>query len=222
MAEIPLPSLETIEKIFGWVAQQADTWLQVVKSPKEFISKIDLTSPRELGKSLQFLAFMLVCIRVLELPIDALRLHEQVFDATTQISMLVLYAIEVLLFSSSIYFFGKLSRGKGQYKSILTAMFYAVALWPFGILPAYIAPGSVHDALRSGSFTPIAPAPQEILFLIAGAIGVTFVIIRLVPLIKFIHAIGLLRALLVVGLTGVVDLFYGYIVVLPIVPAITK
>jgi hypothetical protein len=50
MAEIPLPSLETLAKLSGWLKQQANNWLDVVTSPKDFVSAIDLDSLDELGK----------------------------------------------------------------------------------------------------------------------------------------------------------------------------
>ena len=44
----------------GWVTRQAITWFQMVKSPKDFVSSIDLASADELGIRSSF-CFLLLC-----------------------------------------------------------------------------------------------------------------------------------------------------------------
>jgi hypothetical protein len=224
MAEIPLPSLETIGKISGWVTEQANIWLQVVKSPKEFVSKIDLTSQSEFGKSVQFLFFVLVCVIILELPIDALRLHLHVFDATTQICNFIVMAIEALLFSSTIYLFGRAILGKGRYRNTLIAMFYSAALYPIAVFPFYLASTWDSEHLASGSalFSPDPNPVRALLFASAVLFIYVYLTVKLIPVIKHVHSFGAIRALFALGLTGVVVGFYEYLVAIPFVAELVK
>lgn len=231
MAEIPLPSLETLGKISGWVTQQATTWLQVVNNPKDFASKIDLTSPAELGRSVQFLVFVVLCTLVLGTPIDALRLHFHVFDATTQICQLLFMALQIVIFSFSIYLFGKLIRGKGECRSTLTAMFYSAALYPLGLVANYLMPDTWTNGIESGSlasvifsafYAPFQSLMRDGILLTVGVVIIAYIVSKLVPLIRFLHPFGTIRALLVIWLASLIDAYYTLYVVMPLVPDLVK
>jgi hypothetical protein len=118
MAEIPLPSFETLAKASDWIKQQAMIWLEVVKSPRDFVAGIDLSSTAEFGRSVQFLFFIIVCMYIIEIPIDAIWFHVRVFDAASVICELIISTFEVVLFSSSIYLFARAMRGKGEYRDV--------------------------------------------------------------------------------------------------------
>jgi hypothetical protein len=196
----PLPSLETIAKASGWLSRQANIWLQVVRSPKDFVATIDTTSPTELGKSVQFLFFVLVCTMVLEMPLDALTLHLHVFDPATQIINLFLMACDVVVFSSGIYLFARLMLGKGQYRGTLTAMFYAGALYPFYSLTMYFY--FLAGLGLIGSVVLLAV--------------LTYICVKLAPLVKSIHSIGIIRALIALGLAAAVVVYFESVVSIPL------
>lgn len=200
MAEIPLPSLETLARLSGWLKQQANTWLDVVTSPKDFVSSIDLNSPEELGKSLQFLVFVIICVHV--------------FDATTQITDVIVEAIEAVVFGSAVWFFGKMLRGKGQYRSVLIAMFYATAFTLFFTMGNYAGGYDKQDFL-SGSFfstNPNSDPVRDTITAILAIIIIAYATVKLVPLIKYVHAVGAIRAFMILSFAFAVDIWYGHLI----------
>jgi hypothetical protein len=214
MAEIPLPSLETLAKLSGWLKQQANNWLDVVTSPKDFVSDIDLDSPAELGKSLQFLTFVIICDQILELPLYALDLQLRVFDPTTQITNVIVEAIEAVVFGSAVWFFGRILRGKGQYRSTLIAVFYATAFTLFFTMGNYAGGYDKQDFL-SGSFlssNPNSDPVRDTITAILAIIIIAYATVKLVPLIKYVHAVGAIRAFTILGLAFAVDIWYGHLV----------
>jgi hypothetical protein len=214
----PLPSLETLAKASGWLTRQASIWVQVVKSPRNFVSTIDMTSSVEFGKSVQFLSFVILCMFILEMPIDALKFRYQVFEPTTQIIRLILVVLEIVLFSSAIYLFGKAMRGKGEYRASLIAMFYATAFYPFALLTQYVLDvGSNQQPTND-----IEVTTKAVVGLIVVAVVAAYITVKLVPLVKFIHSIGTIRALLVLLLTQATVILYDSIVSGPLLYMLRK
>ena len=188
------------------MSRQANIWVEVVKDPKDFVSAIDMTSQSEFGKSLQFLCFVIGSCFILETPLDALLFHYHVFDATTQIIRLILTVMEFLLFCSGVYVFGRALRGKGRYRETLIAMFYSAALSPFVVPAQYF--------LVSGGGSPDEPkitAHQLIAAILIVAVLI-YVTVKLIPVIKFAHSFGAIRALLVLGLVAMTDVIYGNLI----------
>jgi hypothetical protein len=212
MPEIPLPSLETLAKASGWLSRQADIWLQVIKSPKHFISSVDLTAAPELGRSVQFLIFVLICTSILELPVFALKLHLHVFDATTQITNLILMTIEIVLFSSMIFLFGRTMWGKGQYRNTMIAMFYATAFYPLGLIPMYVNDFDTASWIVDPGREPVKAIVSKLVTLVVWI----YVAWKVIPLIKVIHSVGAIRALIVIGLSFAVVISYEALVYGPI------
>jgi hypothetical protein len=209
---------EMTAKFAAWVTRQANIWVQVVRSPKNFVSTIDMTSSAEFGKSVQFLSFVIFCMFILEMPIDALKFRYQVFDASTQIIRLILVVIEIVLFSSAIYLFGKAMRGKGEYRSSLIAMFYGTAFYPFALMTQYVLDVGVNQHPASD----VEVTTKAVAGLIAVVVVAVYVTVKLVPLIKFIHSIGAIRALLVFLLTQVTVILYDSIVSGPMLYMLRK
>jgi hypothetical protein len=186
---------EMIGNGYAWVNRQANIWLQVVKSPKDFVSSIDLASTEELGKSVQFLFFALACNQILETPLEVLAVHLNAYDPTTLITNFCMTALEVIICGSAAWFFGRAMKGKGQYRSVSVAIFYAyTALIPVATIVKYLAGG-----YWGGSFVSDPdPSPLKLgYFLVLVLIFYGFVATKLIPVIKFIHLIGAIRATLV-------------------------
>jgi hypothetical protein len=195
----------------AWPVRQANIWLQVVKNPKEFVSSIDLASTGEVGNSVQFLCFVVLCNAVLSVPIDALQLHLNVFNPINQITNAITSVLESILFGSAIWFFGRAIRGRGQYRCALIAGFYATAFFLIFNIPDYVT-GKDSRKIVSGSFVvgaDVDPVKSWIAVIVSACILI-YVTIKLIPLIKFIHSIGTFRASLVYCATVAASTSFEY------------
>jgi hypothetical protein len=199
---------EIVGDISEWVIRQANIWLQVIKSPKDFVSAIDLASGDEFGKSLQFLFFVVICNQILSVPINAIYLHLHTYDPTVVITGLITGAIDGVMWGTATWLFGRVMKGKGQYRNVLVAGFYSTAFTPFFTIYLYLSGYSKQEVLN-----PFIDDPNgdPVRANIAGPVGIVLVVyiaIKLVPLIRFIHSIGVIRASIVYGLTFAVSCLY--------------
>jgi TIR domain len=204
--------LDWIGGASGWVTRQAITWFQMVKSPRDFVSSIDLASADEFGKSVQFLFFIIMCVALLHIPLDALDAHQRVYDPTTQIASFILSAIEAFVFGSVIWLFGRAVGGKGQYRSTLVAGFYSIAFFPFLTVGMYA--GFSNPKAPSGTFWG-PPNPDPVISwvsLVVALIILVYVGAKLISLIRYVHSVGVIRASIVFVLTVTVSICYeGFI-----------
>lgn len=224
MAEIPLPSFEFLGKVSGWLSDQANLWLTIVASPVDYISQTVTDSRICLLKSLQFLSFVVLACAVVTTPLDVIVWHANVFDATTQITGIILNYLQIILFSYFIYLFGYIVKGRGKLVSVLSSMFFASALLPFFVFTHYIDYRSqvLLQTMKGGmTFIDVKPedivadAPMIILAGIIELIVIIYIIRKLIPVVKWVHTLGFLRALLVVLLAGALQQLIAYTVFLP-------
>ena len=202
--------LGMIGKVSGWLNQQAIIVFHVIKSPKDFVSSIDLASSSEFGKSVQFLFFVMICYQILLIPLTVLETHVHPFNVTTQLTGLILNAIATVVFGSAIWLFGRALGGKGQYRSTLIATFYSTALFLFiGIITIYvIGDDTLRVASGSGGLDQIKDPVKLAITAVVTLIFIGFLTVKLLPLVKIIHSIGTIKALLVLGLTFAVRALY--------------
>jgi hypothetical protein len=224
-ARTPLIS-DKIGNIFEWVIHQANICLQVIKSPKDFVSKIDLESGGELGKSIQVLFFVLVCNEILRLPLDATGLQLPMFDPTVRITRFILEALVAVLFGSVVWLFGKAVNGKGKYRNVLVALLYSSVFILFKTITDYIGGFDKQELLSvlSGSSEKYVREYNISLIIhaIVYSIFLCYVAIKLVPLVRFVHSIGAIRALLVLACTFLTITVYGELVSLPLLAELVK
>jgi hypothetical protein len=233
--EMPLPSFETLTKVSGWIGEQATTWLMIVRSPLTFLSGTDINSTAVFGRSIGFVAFILVVTEIISLPIDALMWHFNVLEVTYQLSNFVLSALSISIFSFAVLFFGRMLRGKGEAVAVITSMFYAAAFYPFVNLAGnYITvPASdfqkyVMQVLARGfSQADMSGISYSgaVAFTITSWIQILIVcwlIAKLVPIVKFVHKIGAGRAFIVIALAGCIEQVYEVFIWVPLIMGLAK
>ena len=198
-----------IGKVSGWLNQQAIILFHVIKSPKDFVSSIDLASSNEFGKSVQFLFFVMICYQILLIPLNVLETHVHTFNVTTQLTGLILNAIATVVFGSAIWLFGRALGGKGQYRNTLIATFYSTALFLFiGIIAVYVIGDDTLRVASAGSLDQIKDPVKLAIAVVVTLVFIGFLTVKLLPLVKIIHSIGTIKALVVLGLTFAVRALY--------------
>jgi len=231
MAELPFPSFETLAKVSGWIREQAAIWLAVVRNPLSFLSGVDMYSNAALGQSTGFLAFVLAANAIIKVPFDALEMHFNVLDVTYQLSDFVLTAISILIFSYSIFFFGKMLRGKGTPVAVMNSMLFAAAFYPLFNALGNIAGATSGDYYKQLLQTVanhgvlVAPTQHPVAAIAYGFIMlpiVIWIISKLVPIVKSVHKIGSFRALIVLSLAGVAEQIYEGLVWIPLIMGLSK
>lgn len=71
-------------------------------------------------------------------------------------------------------------------------------------------------------YVVVPMSPIEIFGSILVLAAVILIVVKLVPLIKMVHEVGRLRALLIIAVAGVVDELYGWFVCMPFVAEMVK
>ena len=129
---------------------------------------------------------------------------------TTQLTGLILNAIATVVFGSAIWLFGRALGGKGQYRNTLIATFYSTALFLFiGIIAIYvIGDDTLRVASGSGGLDQIKDPVKLAITAVVTLIFIGFLTVKLLPLVKIIHSIGTIKALVVLGLTFAVRALY--------------
>jgi hypothetical protein len=210
------------------VIRQANIALEVVKSPRNFVSKIDLASADALGKSVQFLFFVVMCDEILRLPLDVVSSPLRM-DPTIRITEFITLISGPVLFGSAVWLFGKAVNGKGRYRNVLIAMLYTSAFVFLNIILAYIFLPHGFDkqvflsALNLSLEKPVREAnTADIIGAFVSLIVFCYVFIKSVQLVKFVHSIGAIRASLVLACGYGVEPAYFWFVERPFLNDVLK
>ena len=223
MAEIPLPSLETLSKISGWFGEQAKTWLAIVRNPVVFLSELDLASQDVLASSLKFFFCVLLATHIIHIPLFSILYHLDAFDAATAISLFFVFALQVVLFGYCIYAFGRLLRGNGTLMATFISTFYISAFLPIMILAS--VPAAVQEVVYRNAFHVdplfdnngyLKPSPTYLLLLAVWLAAQIYVVIKIVPVVKYVHKFDTFRALAVLGGACLVYFAYLWLVFWPL------
>src|SRR5262249_21250984 len=126
---------EMIGQFSAWVIRQANIAFEVIKSPKNFVSNIDLASRDALKKSVQFLFFAVICNEILRLPLEIVGVQR---PPLVRITSVISYIVGTVLFGSAVWLFGKAMNGEGRYHNVLVAMLYSSAFVFLDIILAYM------------------------------------------------------------------------------------
>lgn len=229
MTEIPLPSFEILTKFYNWLTEQAKVWFFVVSDTKTFLSGLDLNSTTTLGRSVQLLSFSVALIVVSTFPIDALLWRIRPFDATATILDLILIILSIIIFSVSVYLFSKCLLGKGRLAASIASMFYATAFMPFLYLLHYLdrLDPDFRKLILSGDYFGQSAIqtlynPRSIIVALIQLPVFIYVTIKIVNIVRFVHEIDIIRAIIVVCLAGIVEQSYEYVVLTPIFAEIVR
>ena len=199
------------------------------KSPKNFVSSIDLGSADALTKSVQFLFFAVICNEILRLPLDVVSSSFRM-DPTLRITWLIIDILDPVLFGSAVWLFGKAVNGKGQYRNVLVAMLYSSAFMFLDTILAYIF--LPHGGFDKQTLLDVLSGASEkhvgefnTVDAISGFVSLIvscYVYIKLVPLVAFVHSIGAIRASLVLACAYAADGLYVWFVGRPFLVDVVK
>jgi hypothetical protein len=218
---------EMVGQLSAWVTRQANIAFEVIKSPKNFVSSIDLASTDALGKAVQFLFFAVMCNEILRLPLDVVSSSARM-DPTLRISWLIINISDPFLFGSAVWLFGKAVNGKGPYRNVLVAMLYSSAFMCLDTIVGYIF--LPHGGVDKQALLNILSGSSQnrefnTVDAIGGIVSLTvscYVYIKLVSLIKFVHSIGAIRASLVLACVYAADGLYVWFVGRPFLTDVLK
>jgi hypothetical protein len=220
---------EMIGQSSAWVIRQANIALEVIKSPKKFVSSIDLAAADALGKAVQFLFFVVMCNEILRLPLDVVVRSQLRMDPTLRMTWLIINILDPVLFGSAVWLLGKAVNGKGPYRNVLVAMLYSSAFMFLDTILAYIFlphGGIDKQALLSalsGSSQNVGEFnTADAIFAFVTLIVSCYVYIKLASLVKFVHSIGAIRASLVLAFAYAADAFYVWFVGRPFLVDVVK
>jgi hypothetical protein len=221
---------EMIGQSSAWVIRQANIALEVIKSPKNFVSSIDLASPDALGKAVQFLFFVVMCNEILRLPLDVVVRSQLRTDPTLRMTFFITQILDPVLVGSAVWLFGKAVNGKGQYRNVLIAMLYSSAFNFFDTILTYIF--LPHGSVDKQALLSVLGASSQkyvgefntadAIFAFVTLIVFCYVYIKLASLVKFVHSIGAIRASLVLACAYTADAFYVWFVGRPFLVDVVK
>src|SRR5262249_5772502 len=95
---------EIVAQFSAWVIRQANIAFEVIKSPKNFVSSIDLASADAFKKSVQFLFFAVIRNEILRLPLEIVGVQR---PPIVRITGSISYMVGAVLFGSAVWLFGK-------------------------------------------------------------------------------------------------------------------
>jgi HAMP domain-containing protein len=119
--------------------------------------------------------------------------------------LLVVNILLFLLFCFMTFWAARLLGATGDLPHTLAAMFYSSALMIVLVLTKYV---TALDPARTG--------PTGLFGLVLELAAMIWIIVKLVPLIKTVHQVGRLRALLIIALAGVVEKSFEWLVATPL------
>jgi hypothetical protein len=196
--EVPVPSLENIKAAWAWAIDQLDIWFQVIRDPVATLSAIDLDSPKETIKAIQFAVFPLMLGPLLMIPIPLF-----VPDVGSSLGIVGYFIVNVILNVLGAYIASvgqrlgaKVLRGKGLFNARAISTLYGMAFWPVMVLNVYIG-ANHHDVYRKldaqiglTASDYLTPLTDVIGFLVVGA----FLLSKYVPMTRYVHKVGRFRA----------------------------
>jgi Yip1 domain len=207
MAELPIPNFSTLEKLFGWAGEQAQTFVRVLHSPAQYYREEVETQSDPLPAAVKFFAFVMLVGWIVEIPLNSVMWNLPIFEPTASISVIVPSICNVIAFCFLIYWFGRLFGGKGQLRHSIAGLMFASALIPIVQLADYVPnlDPQYRKAVLAGNVSAVSLPPSSGLIFFGLLLGIAvtiWTITKLVPLVSAIHSFGRIRAILVVVLVG--------------------
>jgi len=195
-----------LEQLFSWAAEQATAFGFVLASPANYYRDTIIHLPDPLSQSIKFLAFVVLVLAVVTTPINAalwkINILKLLLFTTV---LLVLNILLFLLFCFMTFWAARLLGGTGDLPHTLAAMFYSSALMIVFLLTKYVT-----------ALDPALTGPTGLFGLVLELAAMIWIIVKLVPLIKTVHQVGRLRALLIIALAGVVEKSFDSLVATPL------
>ena len=227
-------SRESFKEIIEFSRNQGLIWIRTLRDPETEIFKNDPTATETAWASVQFAFFMLAISLAIEIPLDATVLHMNLQRPTTFVSDMVINAICFPLWGFILYFSGKMVGGKGQIGSCVVAGLFLSAFFPFFQAAQYVLASNslVWTALTKEPVAafqtimqwPETMSPSELTFAITATIMslaimmsvLAWFCVKSFPVTKRLHAIGIVRYLLILIIQFFMVLVLDTLVFLPL------
>lgn len=233
MADLPLSGLLGLEKIVGWLGEQALVfWHVLTEGPKDFIEKQTFETDEKIKRATLFYAFTVFVCFFVSIPAGIL----MGFDPSNQIKdmcLVLLSAIEGILFGFVVHFYSKLFRGKGSLTDTMASMMYLTVYAPFIVLACYA--GAVNPNIRAATLDPdrmreivINTAKTDygmaiwVLSTFVMVFGYLFVYYKTIPVVKLIHKVGSIRGFSIVLISAITFWTYAQLIETPLAMGIIK
>jgi hypothetical protein len=195
-----------LEQLFSWAAEQATAFGFVFASPANYYRDTIIHLPDPLSQSIKFLAFVVLVLAVVTTPINAALWKINILKLLLLTTVLLVVNILLfLLFCFMTFWAARLLGATGDLPHTLAAMFYSSALMIVLVLTKYV---TALDPARTGT--------TGLFGLVLELAAMIWIIVKLVPLIKTVHQVGRLRALLIIALAGVVEKSFEWLVATPL------
>jgi hypothetical protein len=195
IVSLPRDWLVAVIKFFE---EQFLIWLEAIKSPIAVISRYDFNALNWRLPILRFVLFVYSFSFVLSVPRLALYYG---IDIKNPLIILVDFIITMLVFAIigfCLYIAGKAIGGRGTLSQNMVGAVYIIALWPILDISAYFILASPQrlEFVKTGKW-PLdsSPAIFDLLILAIPLAIAIYVLVKAIPVIRYIHSIGRIRAI---------------------------
>jgi predicted Na+-dependent transporter len=219
MAEIQLPGLETIEKLWNWASNQGSIFPEVWADPRSYFEKFE-QNENPLPTAISFFCFVLLLQIVIELPIAIAVLKYNPLQVSTIIELITTAVLQAGVFSFAMFILARMLGSKASLRDTLASMLFATVYTPLLSVRSYVEffdPDFVRNFATEDKLIQSMPLNG---FLIASGL-ITFAIYvyitwKVIPLIKAVHRFGLIRAITSFGGAAIVWFVFILVVMRPI------
>jgi hypothetical protein len=219
MAEIQLPGLETIEKLWKWACNQGSTFPEVWADPRSYFETFK-HNENPLPTAISFFCFVLLLQLIIEFPIAIAVLKYNPLEVSAIISLIIIAVLQAGVFSFAMFILARMLGSKASLRDTLASMLFATVYTPLLSVRSYVEffdPDFVRNFATGDKLIVNAPLNG---FLIANVV-VTFSVYayitwKTVPLVRAVHRFGSIRAITCFGAAAIMWLIFILVVVRPI------
>ena len=217
---------ETFVALGRFCRDQFAVWLRVVKSPVTEISGLNLGDQKSSLDAIRFAVFTYLLSFAVALPASVIYWHQNLKDPILLLTDAFITALVFVLAGSLLYISGKVVAGRGKFGSCLIAGLYLTAFYPIVYLIDYfgvVSPWIRQLALKQMIVTGIAaPTGLDRIYVVIATLAsfllYVYLLLKVLPVIKYLHSVGLFRAIVIAGIWG---LLFSFIYAFYIGPLIT-
>jgi hypothetical protein len=217
---------ETFVALGRFCRDQFAVWLRVVKSPVTEISRLDLENQNSSLDAIRFAVFSYLLSFAVSLPASVIYWHQNLKDPIMLLADAFITALVFVLAGSLLYLSGKAVAGHGKFGACLIAGLYLTAFYPIVYLIDYfgvVSPWMRELALKKMIVAEMpAPTGLDRIYVVIATLAslalYVYLLLKVLPVIKYLHSVGLFRALVAAGIWA---LLFSFIYAFYIGPLIT-
>jgi hypothetical protein len=198
---LSFPSKELVATISEYSKEQFAIWVDVIKSPISVISRFELDSMNSVIHAVRFVLFVYAIIFLVALPGMVVFYKIDITKPVFILADFMVVVLALLLFGLLLNFAAKIMRGHGKLRHSLLAGLYLSAFWPIVQTTDYLLLPSpqLRSTMTGESVTTWLPIDYVTIFLaliLIPTIGI-YLIVKTVPVIKYLHSVGSFRATII-------------------------